>query len=111
MKTQMNPRVFWGASIIVALMLSSTLIAPGASDQIFSAAQSWAIDTFGWLYVASVAAFVVVVLVLGFGPAGRLRLGPDDSTELAPLAARLARAEGLEGHARAAERRLPRRPA
>ncbi|MEC9017642.1 MAG: BCCT family transporter, partial [Pseudomonadota bacterium] len=79
MKTQMNPRVFWGASIIVALMLSSTLIAPGASDQIFSAAQSWAIDTFGWLYVASVAAFVVVVLVLGFGPAGRLRLGPDDS--------------------------------
>ena len=68
MKTQMNPRVFWGASIIVALTLSSTLIAPGASDQIFSAAQSWAIDTFGWLYVASVAAFVVVVLVLGFGP-------------------------------------------
>ena len=79
MKTQMNPRVFWGASIIVALMLSSTVIAPGASDQIFSAAQSWAIDTFGWFYVASVAAFVVVVLVLGFGPAGRLRLGPDDS--------------------------------
>ena len=31
MKTQMNPRVFWGASIIVALMLSSTVIAPGAA--------------------------------------------------------------------------------
>ena len=40
-----------------------------------------------------------------------VRLGPDDSAELAPLAARLARAEGLEGHARAAERRLPRHPA
>ncbi len=40
-----------------------------------------------------------------------VRLSPDDSAELAPLAARLARAEGLEGHARAAERRLPRRPA
>ena len=79
MKTAMNPRVFWGASVIVALMLSSTLIAPGASDLLFKAAQSWAIDTFGWLYVAAVAAFVVVVLVLGFGPAGRLRLGPDDS--------------------------------
>ena len=90
MKTQMNPRVFWGASIIVALMLSSTLIAPGASDQIFSAAQSWAIDTFGWLYVASVAAFVVVVLVLGFGPAGRLRLGPDDSEPDFPYVSWLA---------------------
>ncbi len=40
-----------------------------------------------------------------------VRLGADDSAELAPLAARLARAEGLEGHARAAERRLPRRRA
>jgi len=73
----MNPRVFWGASAIIAVMLASTLIAPDASDALFGAAQSWAIDTFGWLYVSAVAVFVVVVLVLGFGPAGRLPLGPD----------------------------------
>lgn len=75
----MNPRVFWGASAVIAAMLSSTLIAPGASDALFKAAQDWTIATFGWLYVASVATFLVVVLALAFGPAGKLRLGPDDS--------------------------------
>ena len=75
----MNPRVFWGASAVTAALLSSTLLAPGTSDVIFNRAQDWVIDTFGWLYVASVAFFVVVILTLGFGPAGRLRLGPDDS--------------------------------
>ncbi len=34
-----------------------------------------------------------------------VRLGAADSQRLAPVAARMARAEGLEGHARAAERR------
>lgn len=34
-----------------------------------------------------------------------VRLPADRSAALAPVAARMARAEGLEGHARAAERR------
>jgi choline/glycine/proline betaine transport protein len=79
MKSQINPRVFWGASAIIALLLATTLAMPGTADAAFKAAQSWAIDTFGWFYVASVAVFLVVVLTLGFGPAGKLKLGPDDS--------------------------------
>ena len=34
-----------------------------------------------------------------------IRLSGTRAAELAPVAARMARAEGLEGHARAAERR------
>ena len=34
-----------------------------------------------------------------------VQLGAEDSRQLAPIAARIARSEGLEGHARAAERR------
>jgi len=79
MKSQLNPRVFWGASAIIALLLATTLAMPGTADSAFKAAQSWAIDTFGWFYIASVAVFLVVVLTLGFGPAGKLKLGPDDS--------------------------------
>jgi choline/glycine/proline betaine transport protein len=77
--TKMNPRVFWGASAIIVLMLAATLLMPGAADIAFKAAQAWAIDTFGWFYIASVAIFLVVVLALGFGPAGKLKLGPDDA--------------------------------
>lgn len=86
----LNPRVFWGASAIVAAMLLGTMAAPGTSDLAFRAAQSWAISTFGWLYVSAVAVFVVVVLVLGFGPAGKLRLGPDDAEPDFPYVSWLA---------------------
>ena len=78
-KSNMNPRVFWGASAVIGAMLSVTLLMPGRADHAFKAAQGWAIDTFGWFYIAAVAVFLVVVLVLGFGPAGKLKLGPDDA--------------------------------
>ncbi len=74
-----NPRVFWGASAIIAALLLTTVAVPGSADHAFKAAQAWAIDTFGWFYIAAVALFLVIVLLLGFGPAGRLKLGPDDA--------------------------------
>ncbi|VXC98949.1 BCCT family transporter [Sphingomonas sp. 8AM] len=77
--SHINPRVFWGASAIIAVLLIATLAMPGSADHAFKAAQAWAIDTFGWFYIASVAIFLVVVLALGFGPAGKLKLGPDDA--------------------------------
>lgn len=77
--TKMNPRVFWGASAIIALLLLVAIVAPGESDRLFQSVQAWVIDTFGWLYIASVAAFVGLVLVLAIGPTGALKLGPDDA--------------------------------
>jgi len=79
LKSRMNPRVFWGASLIIGLLLAAALLAPGASDYAFGHARDWVIDTFGWFYVASVAGFLMVVLVLAVGPTGRLKLGPDDA--------------------------------
>jgi choline/glycine/proline betaine transport protein len=78
-KSQINPRVFWGASAIIAMLLIATLVMPARADLAFKSAQAWAIDTFGWFYIAAVALLLVVVLALGFGPAGKLKLGPDDS--------------------------------
>jgi choline/glycine/proline betaine transport protein len=75
---KMNPRVFWGASaIIVALLLLATF-APGTSDYVFAAAQSWVIESFGWFYVAAVAGFLAFVVFLAIGPTGKIKLGPDD---------------------------------
>lgn len=85
-----NPRVFWGASAIVAALLLTTIAVPGSADHAFKAAQAWAIDTFGWFYIAAVAFFLVVVLLLGFGPAGRLKLGPDDAEPDFPYVSWLA---------------------
>jgi len=86
----MNPRVFWGATLIALILLGGALIAPGASDLIFRQAQVWVIDRFGWFYVASVAGFLAVVIFLAISPAGRLRLGPDDAEPDFPYVSWLA---------------------
>jgi choline/glycine/proline betaine transport protein len=78
-KAKMNPRVFWGASLIIGLLLLLAVAAPGQSGRLFQTAQSWVIDTFGWFYIASVAGFLLVVLTLALGPTGALKLGPDES--------------------------------
>jgi len=88
--TKMNPRVFWGASLIVGVLLAAAIAAPGESDRLFQAAQGWVIDTFGWFYIAAVAGFLMLVLFLGLGPTGRLKLGPDDSEPDFPYASWLA---------------------
>ncbi|WP_426050672.1 BCCT family transporter [Brevundimonas sp. SL161] len=86
----MNPRVFWGASLIVGLLLAVAVAAPGESDRLFQAAQAWVIGTFGWFYILSVAGFLLVVLALAFGPTGALKLGPDDSEPDFPYVSWLA---------------------
>lgn len=37
--TKMNPRVFWGASAIIALLLLVAIVAPGESDRLFQSVQ------------------------------------------------------------------------
>jgi len=78
LERKMNPRVFWGSSAVVAGLLALAVIAPGASDYAFKAAQAWVIDAFGWFYIAAVAAFLGFVIFLAVSPLGKLRLGPDD---------------------------------
>ncbi len=77
-KSTMNPRVFWGASAIVAALLALATLAPGASDYVFKLAQAWVIDAFGWFYIAAVAGFLGFVVFLAVGPTGRIKLGPDE---------------------------------
>lgn len=78
LKSKMNPRVFWGASVIIAMLLLAAVLAPGASDYVFQAAQRWVIGSFGWFYVVAVAGFLFLVIGLAIAPTGRLKLGPDD---------------------------------
>ena len=85
----MNPRVFWGATAIIVLLLASHA-RTGDVEHRFQGGAGWVIDTFGWFYVAAVAIFLVVVLALGFGPAGKLTLGPDDAEPDFPYVSWLA---------------------
>lgn len=90
LSTKMNPRVFWGSSLIIGLLLVIAMAAPGQSDRMFQAAQAWVIETFSWFYIAVVAGFLGLVLFLALGPTGALKLGPDDAEPDFPYASWLA---------------------
>ncbi|WP_404400108.1 BCCT family transporter [Pelagibacterium halotolerans] len=74
-----NPPVFFGAVIIIAIFLLIGVVFPGQAGDIFSGLQSNILDTFGWLYLLAVGIFLVSVLLFTLGRFGRLKLGPDDS--------------------------------
>ncbi|HSK39444.1 MAG TPA: BCCT family transporter [Arenibaculum sp.] len=78
-RTNLNPPVFWGASIIIGLLLLVGIVFPGQAEDLFAAAQAAIIDGFGWFYILSVAGFVFVIVFLALSRYGRLKLGPDDS--------------------------------
>ncbi|WP_157017881.1 BCCT family transporter [Mesorhizobium xinjiangense] len=75
-----NPPVFYGSILIIALFLAIGVVVPDQAGEIFSALQSAILNAFGWLYLLAVGIFLATVLLLCLGNYGQLKLGPDDST-------------------------------
>lgn len=74
---RLDPPVFYGASLILAITVVAAAIWPNATGAIFGSAQD-AIVTFGsWYYVLVVALILLVVLWVSVSRFGAIRLGPD----------------------------------
>ena len=84
---EMHPVVFPGAAAIILAMIGFAIAAPDTMGDAFDTMQSWIVETFGWLYVLSMSAFLVFALWLGFGRYGHVKLGKDtDKPEFGRLA-------------------------
>ena len=77
--SKMNPRVFFGASLLIALFLLIGVLFPERADAIFGRLQGAIVHGFGWFYILAVAGFLIAVVFLAASRYGRLKLGPDDS--------------------------------
>lgn len=75
-----NPPVFYGSLVVIAIFLGVGIFFPARSSEIFTYIQSTVLENFGWLYLLSVGIFLASVILLCLGDYGRLKLGPDDST-------------------------------
>ncbi|GGE51249.1 transporter [Agaricicola taiwanensis] len=73
-----KPVFFISSAIIIAMALIGTLFPQGA-EHIFSAAQAFILEAFGWFYLLAVGIFVFVVLFLAMSRYGNLKLGPDEA--------------------------------
>ncbi|PQZ87833.1 choline transporter [Arthrobacter sp. MYb222] len=69
---------------VVALLVSTAVLvwaifAPSNLNLVGTTMQSWVVENFGWLFNLTVVGIVIFMLVVGYGPTGKIRLGADDS--------------------------------
>lgn len=75
--SRIEPAVFLSSAAVVVLVLAFGVIDPDGSKVIFLGLQDWIVGTWGWLFVASTALFLVFSVWCALGARGRLRLGPE----------------------------------
>lgn len=74
-----NP-VFTISISIFVIMVIWAFAAADSFNHVSEASFNFLTGRFGWLYIMSVAAFLVWCLYIAFSKYGRIKLGPDDST-------------------------------
>lgn len=72
--------VFAAAAALVVGVLAWAILSPDSLGSIGPQMQTWVVTHFGWLLGSLVALVVLFMLVVGYGPTGKIRLGADDST-------------------------------
>jgi choline/carnitine/betaine transport len=73
-----DPWVFYpAAAVCLAFVLWGVISTESVSD-VADSALGWVIETFGWMFVLSTLAFLVLAIYLGISRHGKVRLGQDD---------------------------------
>lgn len=72
--------VFLAALVFIVAVVVWALIDPDSLNSTGVGMQSWVVAHFGWLFTSLVVAANLFMLIVGYGPTGRIRLGADDST-------------------------------
>jgi len=75
--SQLNKKVFFGASSIIIALLLYTSMLPKQAQDLFNVVQVTIIDNGSWFYVLTVAFIFFFVIFLGISRYGDIRLGPD----------------------------------
>jgi choline/glycine/proline betaine transport protein len=70
--------VFWPAAVVVLAFVVVGLVAPSATERVFTVVQGAIVRDFSWYYVLVAAAFVGFAVWMGFSRFGDIVLGKDD---------------------------------
>ena len=73
-----KPVFLWSVAITLVFLIAG-VVSPQGSAAAFSIAQSWIVTELGWVYLLSVAVFLIFMLYLGFSSHGNIKLGPNHS--------------------------------
>jgi choline/glycine/proline betaine transport protein len=78
-KTSFNPAVFFPSVILIVLMVFFAAVWPEQTQLFFGTARSWFEQQVGWLYILSVAIFLIFIIFVMVSRFGDIKLGPDHS--------------------------------
>ncbi len=76
---QINPPVFFGSTLFIALFIAITLLAPQFFDTLTTQVKEWISTSAGWFYILAVAGFLIFIVCIALSSFGKLKLGPDHS--------------------------------
>ncbi|MFO6424244.1 BCCT family transporter [Motilimonas sp. KMU-193] len=77
--TKINKPVFISSLVIASFIALFAALQPDFSTQIFNQVQSWLVSQVGWLYILSVAIFLIFIVCIMVSRLGDIKLGPDHS--------------------------------
>lgn len=78
-KYKTNKVVFFVALVLSLAVVIWAFVAPQNINSVGVNLQSWVVQNLGWLFTIVMLATLLFMLVVGYGPTGRIRLGADDS--------------------------------
>ncbi|KXG85655.1 BCCT family transporter [Agrobacterium bohemicum] len=73
-----KPVFIWSVALTLVFVVAGVVV-PEGSAAFFSSVQSWIVAELGWVYLLSVAIFLMFMLYLGFSSHGKIKLGPNHS--------------------------------
>jgi choline/glycine/proline betaine transport protein len=75
----MEPVVFIGSALVIVVFVVLGSVYADEAEAVFAAWQSGIVSRFGWLYMLTATALLVLALTLAVTSLGNIRLGGDDS--------------------------------
>ncbi|SFK68769.1 BCCT family transporter [Methylophaga sulfidovorans] len=78
-KAEINPPVFFGSAILIIAFVIFAAFFSDTASTVFTATQTWIVETFGWFYLLAVGFFLIFSIGLAMSSYGAIKLGPDHS--------------------------------
>ncbi|EGL53058.1 choline-glycine betaine transporter [Methylophaga aminisulfidivorans MP] len=78
-KAEINPPVFFGSAILIIAFVIFAAFFSDTASSVFTATQSWIVNSFGWFYLLAVGFFLIFSIGLAMSSYGAIKLGPDHS--------------------------------
>lgn len=73
-----QPTIFFVSAGLMLLILALLLLFPAQLGEAFGSGREWIVTNLGWYFIFGVTAWLVMLLVVAFGPYGEIILGDKD---------------------------------